>query len=41
MRTVIVGDFNVWCGKLDVAEGMCFKNDASREVLEKIKSMMD
>ena len=34
---MIVGDFNVWCGELDVAESMCFKNDTSRGVLEKIK----
>ena len=35
---MIAGDFNVWCGKLDVSENMHFKND-TREVLEKIKSM--
>ena len=36
---MIVGDFNVWCGKLDVSENMQFRNDTTREVLEKIKIM--
>ena len=33
---MVVGDFNVWCGKIDVAGGMRFKNDASRRALEKM-----
>ena len=36
---MIVGDFNVWCGKLDVSANMHFKNDTTREALEKVKSM--
>ena len=34
---MIVGDFNVWCGRLDVSANMCFKNDSSRKMLEKMK----
>ena len=33
---MIVGDFNVWCGRLDVSAIMCFKNDSSRNVLERV-----
>ena len=36
---MIVGDFNVWCEKLDVSTNMHFKNDTTREVLKKLKSM--
>ena len=36
-NSLIVGDFNVWCGKLDVSGKMKFKNDSSRGALQKIK----
>lgn len=41
---VVVGDFNVWCGKLDVSAAGVFRSDASRGVLRKLlkeKNMID
>ncbi len=33
---MVVGDFNVWCGRLDATASVCFKNDSSRSVLKEI-----
>ena len=41
---VIVGDFNVWCGRLDVTARMDFRSDISRSVLKRVmreKDLMD
>lgn len=33
---VIVGDFNVWCGRLDASSSVCFRSDSSRGVLREV-----
>lgn len=33
---IVVGDFNVWCGRLDVAVGMVFRSDKTRAILREI-----
>lgn len=35
-NSMIVGDFNVWCGRMDVSVGMSFKSDSSRDTLKKV-----
>uniref|UniRef100_A0A3B4WLU1 Endonuclease/exonuclease/phosphatase domain-containing protein n=1 Tax=Seriola lalandi dorsalis TaxID=1841481 RepID=A0A3B4WLU1_SERLL len=37
-NSIIVGDFNVWCARLDASSNACFKSDTSRGVL---KEMME
>jgi len=36
---IIVGDFNVWCGRLDATASMCFTSDSSRKVLKDVMIM--
>lgn len=41
---MIVGDFNVWCGRLDASSSVCYRSDASRGALKKMmrdRGMMD
>ena len=33
---IVVGDFNVWCGRLDVSVNMQYRNDSSRAVLKEL-----
>ena len=33
---MIVGDFNVWCGRLDASSSVCFKSDSSRGALKEM-----
>ena len=33
---IVVGDFNVWCGRLDVSMNMHYRNDSSRDVLKEV-----
>ena len=33
---LVVGDFDVWCGRLDASASVCFRNDSSRGVLEEV-----
>ena len=33
---IVVGDFNVWCGRLDVSVNMYYRNDSSRGVLKEL-----
>ena len=34
---IIAGDFNVWCERIDMGHGLCFRSDVSREALQKLK----
>uniref|UniRef100_A0A8C5AJN6 Endonuclease/exonuclease/phosphatase domain-containing protein n=1 Tax=Gadus morhua TaxID=8049 RepID=A0A8C5AJN6_GADMO len=34
---VVVGDFNVWCGRLDASTSVCFSNDSSRGFPDSIR----
>lgn len=33
---VVVGDLNVWCGRLDASASVCFRSDSSRGVLNEV-----